>query len=139
MSNEKKIVSSEYSKGKYILTFDDSSKIEVDEEIYFKNYIYEKEVLTDSFIDEMIFNTHLQQCYKKALAYLVNGKRTKNRVKAYLLNKGFKEDVVDASLEILVKNNKINDKEFISRFIKTNIKPGTDIKRDRLIAKLIRR
>lgn len=137
MSNDKKIVSKEYNKGKYILTFDDSSIVEIDEEIYFKNYIYEKETLTETFIEEIVFDTQLQQCYKKALAYLINGKRTKNRMKAYLLNKGFKEDVVDASLEKLMLNNKINDKEFIKRFLKVNIKPNTEIKRDKLIAKLI--
>lgn len=135
MSNTKKILSKEYMKKKYILVFDDDDQLEIDEETYFKNYIYEKDELSQDFVDQLSLQTEVNKCYRRALGYLLNGKRTENRLKAYLYNKEFSGNAIKKTIEILKKDKKINDAEFIAKFLKINIKPGA--KRDKVIAKLI--
>lgn len=135
MSNTKKILSKEYMKKKYILVFDDDDQLEIDEETYFKNYIYEKDELSQDFVDQLSLQTEVNKCYRRALGYLLNGKRTENRLKAYLYNKEFSGNAIKKTIEMLKKNKKINDAEFIAKFLKINIKPGA--KRDKVIAKLI--
>lgn len=76
MSNTKKILSKEYMKKKYILVFDDDDQLEIDEETYFKNYIYEKDELSQDFVDQLSLQTEVNKCYRRALGYLLNGKRT---------------------------------------------------------------
>lgn len=135
MSNTKKILSKEYIKKKYILVFDDDDQLEIDEETYFKNYIYEKDELSQDFVDQLSLQTEINKCYRKALGYLLNGKRTENRLKAYLYNKEFSGNAINKTIEILKKDKKIDDTKFIAKFLKTNVQPGA--KRDKLIAKLI--
>lgn len=135
MSNTKKILSKEYMKKKYILVFDDDDQLEIDEETYFKNYIYEKDELSQDFVDQLSLQTEVNKCYRRALGYLLNGKRTENRLKAYLYNKEFSGNAIKKTIEMLKKDKKINDAEFIAKFLKINIKPGA--KRDKVIAKLI--
>ena len=135
MNDEKVIVNRESSKKGYVLTFSDNSQLVIDEETYFKNYIYEKDELSQDFVDQLSLQTEVNKCYRRALGYLLNGKRTENRLKAYLYNKEFSGNAIKKTIEILKKDKKINDAEFIAKFLKINIKPGA--KRDKVIAKLI--
>ena len=45
MNDEKKIIKKESKKKDFILTFSDNTQLFVDEETYFKNYIYSKETM----------------------------------------------------------------------------------------------
>ncbi|MFA5341290.1 MAG: RecX family transcriptional regulator [Clostridia bacterium] len=135
MNDEKVIVNRESSKKGYVLTFSDNSQLVIDEETYFKNYIYEKEVLSEELFNDISDKIKNVQCYNKAITYLLNGKKTENRIKSYLESKGFECKAIDNAIYKLKKENKINDNDFINKIIKANMKTG--MKRDKLITKLI--
>ncbi|HPY97832.1 MAG TPA: RecX family transcriptional regulator [Clostridia bacterium] len=135
MSDQLNIVKREVLKKDYILTFSDNTKLFIDEETYFKYCIYDKETLSATFIEEIQDKTEAMQCYKKAVAYLLNGKKTENRMRLYLENKGFGPKAVDSCINRLIEEGKINDVAFTDKFIKANLK--NDTKREKLIAKLI--
>ncbi len=135
MSDQLNIVKREVLKKDYILTFSDNTKLFIDEETYFQYCIYDKETLSETFIEEIQDKTEAMQCYKKAVAYLLNGRKTKNRMRLYLENKGFGPKAVDSCINRLIEEGKINDVAFTDKFIKANLK--NDTKREKLIAKLI--
>ena len=135
MNDEKKIIKKESKKKDFILTFSDNTQLFVDEETYFKNYIYSKETMSDLEINDIKDKTEISQCFKRATTYLLNGKKTENRLSAYLINKGFSIKAVNNTIKRLKKDEKINDLEFVKKFIHVNLK--SDTKREKLIAKLI--
>ena len=135
MSDQLNIVKREVLKKDYILTFSDNTKLFIDEETYFQYCIYDKETLSETFIEEIQDRTEAMQCYKKAVVYLLNGRKTKNRMRLYLENKGYNNKAVDSCINRLIEEGKIDDVAFTDKFIRANLK--NDIKREKLIAKLI--
>lgn len=135
MNDELSIVKREVLKKDYILTLSDNTQLFIDEETYFKYCIYDKETLSNAFIEDIKDKTEAMQCYKKAVAYLLNGKKTENRMRLYLENKGFGPKAVDSCIHRLIEEGKIDDIAFIDKFIKANLQKDT--KREKLIAKLI--
>ncbi len=129
-----KILFTKRSKNIYVLQLDNEEILNVDQEVYFKNYVYEKEDLSYEEIDKLRFQSEKEACHKRALAYLLNGKRTANRMRSYLFDKGFSERAVNATIEKLVEYRKIDDEEFIKSFLKNRIK---DHSKNKLISKLI--
>jgi regulatory protein len=137
MSNDNtRIISRrEYTDHRYILYFENNEKLSVDEETYLKNSWYELEELTEEQYDKILFDSQSYEAYRKAVNYLTYGKKTKNRIVTYLVQKGYDYKISRHAAELLESQGKIDDDQFISVFISKNMKNG--ITRDKLIAKLI--
>jgi len=133
--NNKIVLKREYTDHRYILYFENDETLSVDEETYLKNSWYEFDELTEEQYAKMRFDTQCYDAYRKSLCYLTYGKKTKNRIITYLMQKGYDMKVSKKVGELLESRGRIDDRLFMSVLIEKNLKNG--ITRDKLIAKLI--
>jgi hypothetical protein len=77
MNDEKKIIKKESKKKDFILTFSDNTQLFVDEETYFKNYIYSKETMSDMEINDIRDKTESHNALKEQQLIFLMGRKLK--------------------------------------------------------------
>lgn len=103
--------------GKYKLYLENGITIDTYEDVILNNnLLYKKEI--DSSLYDIIMNDNIyEEAYSKSVNYIGIRLRSINEMKVYLKNKKYSEEVIDNTIERLIKNNLLNDAIFTQAFI----------------------
>jgi regulatory protein len=100
-----------------ILSFDDGSQLILAYELFLKNGFRRNDEISES---RFLFIEKEQQKYlikHAAFKYLSRRIHSARELKTKLLQKKFKQEIIDDVLSDLIKNNYLNDEEFARQFI----------------------
>lgn len=105
------------SNGKYKLFLEDGSTIDTYEDVILNNnLLYKKEI--DNNLYNIIINDNMyEEAYNKSVSYIEVRLRSTNEIKVYLKNKKYSEEVIESTINRLLKNNVLNDEVFAKAFI----------------------
>ena len=105
------------SNGKYKLFLEDGSTIDTYEDVILNNnLLYKKEI--DNNLYNIIINDNMyEEAYNKSVSYIEVRLRSTNEIKVYLKNKKYSEEVIESTINRLLKNNILNDEVFTKAFI----------------------
>lgn len=105
------------SNGKYKLFLEDGTTIDTYEDVILNNnLLYKKEI--DNNLYNVIMNDNMyEEAYNKSVSYIEVRLRSINEIKVYLKNKKYSEEVINSTINRLLKNNILNDEVFAKAFI----------------------
>ena len=105
------------SNGKYKLFLEDGTTFDTYEDVILNNnLLYKKEI--DNNLYNIIINDNMyEEAYNKSVSYIEVRLRSTNEIKVYLKNKKYSEEVIESTINRLLKNNILNDEVFTKAFI----------------------
>ena len=105
------------SNGKYKLFLEDGTTFDTYEDVILNNnLLYKKEI--DNNLYNIIINDNMyEEAYNKSVSYIEVRLRSINEIKVYLKNKKYSEEVIESTINRLLKNNILNDEVFTKAFI----------------------
>lgn len=107
----------ELNKG-FLVIFEDGSELLLSEEVYFTCSVYEKEEMSDSEIENLLFKEKVTEGLIICKKYLAGGLKPRRRLFLYMENKEINSDVAEAVLTILEKENYLNDFKYALKRVK---------------------
>lgn len=106
---------------KYRLTLDNGTIIDVYEEVIIKNNLLYKKEIDLNLLKEIENDNLYQETYNIALKYIAVRLRSINEIEIYLKKKKINDEIIDDTINRLIKNNFLNDKIFAKAFIKDKL------------------
>ena len=107
----------ELNKG-FLVIFEDSSELRLSEEVYFTCSVYEKEEMSDSEIENLLFKEKVTEGLIICKKYIAGGIKPKRRLFVYMEDKGIEKDVSEEVLSILEKENYLDDFKYALKRVK---------------------
>ena len=113
------VVNINYSKSKEVfeVVFEDETKLLLNYNIFEKYKVSVDMDFSENEILEMKYFSDIERAKSRAINYISGKLKTKYEVRLKLKENGFAEDVIDEVLDILVKEEYLNDKVYCEIFI----------------------
>lgn len=114
-----KVVNINYSKSKEVfeVVFEDETKLLLNYNIFEKYKVSVDMDFSENEILEMKYFSDIERAKSRAINYISGKLKTKYEVRLKLKENGFAEDVIDEVLDILEKEEYLNDKVYCEIFI----------------------
>ena len=121
-----KIIKYEKKKnGKYKILLEDNNSIDTYEDVILKNNIlYKKELEEDSY-NNIINDNKYEEAYIKCVKYIGIRLRSKYEIKKYLIKYKYEDDIINTTIDKLLKNQLLDDKRFAIAFTKDKFRFST--------------
>ena len=107
----------ELNKG-FLVIFEDGSELRLSEEVYFTCSVYEKEEMSDSEIENLLFKEKVTEGLIICKKYLAGGLKPRHRLFMYMKDKGINKDVSEEVLSILEKESYLDDFRYALKRVK---------------------
>lgn len=113
------VVNINYSKSKEVfeVVFEDETKLLLNYNIFEKYKVSVDMYFSEDEILEMKYFSDIERAKSRAINYILGKLKTKYEVRLKLKENGFAEDVIDEVLDILEKEEYLNDKVYCEIFI----------------------
>ena len=113
------VVNINYSKSKEVfeVVFEDETKLLLNYNIFEKYKVSVDMAFSEEEILEMKYFSDIERAKSRAINYISGKLKTKYEVRLKLKENGFAEDVIDGVLDILEKEEYLNDKVYCEIFI----------------------
>ncbi len=113
------VVNINYSKSKEVfeVVFEDETKLLLNYNIFEKYKVSVDMDFSENEILEMKYFSDIERAKSRAINYILGKLKTKYEVRLKLKENGFAEDVIDEVLDILEKEEYLNDKIYCEIFI----------------------
>ena len=105
------------SNGKYKLFLEDGTTIDTYEDVILNNNLLFKKEIDNNLYNVIINDNMYEEAYNKSVSYIEVRLRSTNEIKVYLKNKKYSEEVIESTINRLLKNNILNDEIFTKAFI----------------------
>ncbi len=105
------------SNGKYKLLLEDGTTIDTYEDVILNNNLLYKKEIDNNLYNVIINDNMYEEAYNKSVSYIEVRLRSTNEIKVYLKNKKYSEEVINSTINRLLKNNILNDEVFAKAFI----------------------
>lgn len=105
------------SNGKYKLFLEDGTTIDTYEDVILNNNLLYKKEIDNNLYNVIINDNMYEEAYNKSVSYIEVRLRSINEIKVYLKNKKYSEEVINSTINRLLKNNILNDEVFAKAFI----------------------
>ena len=105
------------SNGKYKLLLEDGTTIDTYEDVILNNNLLYKKEIDNNLYNVIINDNMYEEAYNKSVSYIEVRLRSTNEIKVYLKNKKYSEEVIEITINRLLKNNILNDELFTKAFI----------------------
>lgn len=105
------------SNGKYKLLLEDGTTIDTYEDVILNNNLLYKKEIDNNLYNVIINDNMYEEAYNKSVSYIEVRLRSINEIKVYLKNKKYSEEVINSTINRLLKNNILNDEVFTRAFI----------------------
>lgn len=105
------------SNGKYKLLLEDGTTIDTYEDVILNNNLLYKKEIDNNLYNVIINDNMYEEAYNKSVSYIEVRLRSTNEIKVYLKNKKYSEEVINSTINRLLKNNILNDEVFTRAFI----------------------
>lgn len=118
------VVNINYSKSKEVfeVVFEDETKLLLNYNIFEKYKVSVDMYFSEDEILEMKYFSDIERAKSRAINYISGKLKTKYEVRLKLKENGFAEDVIDEVLDILEKEEYLNDKVYCEIFIENKKK-----------------
>ena len=105
------------SNGKYKLFLEDGTTFDTYEDVILNNNLLYKKEIDNNLYNVIINDNMYEEAYNKSVSYIEVRLRSTNEIKVYLKNKKYSEEVIESTINRLLKNNILNDEVFTKAFI----------------------
>ena len=105
------------SNGKYKLFLEDGTTFDTYEDVILNNNLLYKKEIDNNLYNVIINDNMYEEAYNKSVSYIEARLRSTNEIKVYLKNKKYSEEVIESTINRLLKNNILNDEVFTKAFI----------------------
>ena len=105
------------SNGKYKLFLEDGTTFDTYEDVILNNNLLYKKEIDNNLYNVIINDNMYEEAYNKSVSYIEVRLRSINEIKVYLKNKKYSEEVIESTINRLLKNNILNDEVFTKAFI----------------------
>lgn len=105
------------SNGKYKLLLEDGTTIDTYEDVILNNNLLYKKEIDNNLYNVIVNDNMYEEAYNKSVSYIEVRLRSTNEIKVYLKNKKYSEEVINSTINRLLKNNILNDEVFAKSFI----------------------
>lgn len=105
------------SNGKYKLFLEDGTTIDTYEDVILNNNLLYKKEIDNNLYNDIMNDNMYEEAYNKSVSYIEVRLRSINEIKVYLKNKKYSEEVINSTINRLLKNNILNDEVFAKAFI----------------------
>lgn len=112
--------------GMYQVYFDNDYDVDLHEEIILKYGLLIKKEASQKEIDKMLDENKKYLAYNLSLKHLASKMRTKKEIEDFLIKKEFDKDTVKEVIEILCKENYLDDSIYSKAFINDKILLSND-------------
>jgi len=102
----------------FLVIFEDGSELRLSEEVYFTNSIYEKEEMSQSEIDNLLFKEKVTEGLILCKKYLAGSLKPGRRLFMYMQDKGFEKEIAEHVILILEKEEYLDDYKYALKRIK---------------------
>lgn len=75
--------------------------------------------LEKDFIDQIVLESETFYAFNKVLKYISKSMKTEHDLQKYLLQKGFKDDVIQQTIQKLKDYNYLNDELYVKSYVET--------------------
>jgi len=103
--------------GKYKVFLDNGLELTLYEDVILKNNLLLKKQIDNNLIDKLNLENEEEEIYNSCLKYISVRIRSVSEIKRYLENKEVEEDISNAIINRLIKNNYLNDLMFLKYFV----------------------
>lgn len=105
----------------YLLTLDDGNKIKIHEDLILKYELLLSKQIDNNILEEIKKENQVYEIYEIALKYLNTRLRSRKELTNYLIKKGFSEEQVKSTIELLSRQGYLDDKTYAISFIHDKI------------------
>ena len=107
--------------GNYLVYLDNGDKLKLNEDLILKYKLLYKEEIDEFLLNDIINDNNNYDIYNKCVNYIGVRLRSINEMRGYMERKGVTEEIIDDTLERLIKNKLLNDEIFTKAFIKDKL------------------
>ncbi len=115
-----KIIEIKSGRTKFVLTFDNGSKLAVSKRVLEKFPYSAGSEISDAELKNLINQDEIFLIKASALRMLSRREHSVRELKDKLLRKGYSEKNIDSVLEILIRDNFLNDERFTELYVRQN-------------------
>nr|WP_249308785.1 recombination regulator RecX [Lederbergia citrea] len=119
-----KITTQKNATDRYNIFLDEKFAFGVDEEVFIRFQLGKGKELTELEIFQIQYEDEIRKALNAAIHYLSFRMRSESEIRAYLKKKEWEEPVIQAVLLKLNERNYIDDLEFASAFVRTQVNGG---------------
>lgn len=109
------------SNGNYQIYLDDGRKIKINEDIILKHKLLYKKEIDEFLLEEIIADNNNYDIYNKCVNYIGVRLRSIHEMKEYMQRKNVSLELIDETIERLIKNKLLDDEIFTKAFIKDKL------------------
>ena len=106
----------------YLVYLNDGRKIKINEDIILKHKLLYKKKIDEFLLDEIIKDNNDYDIYNKCVKYIGVRLRSKYEIIEFMRRKGIREELLNETIDRLVKNKLIDDEAFAKAFINDKYK-----------------
>ena len=106
------------SNGNYIIYFDNDTKLKIHEDIILKYKLLYKKQIDEFLLENIINDNNNYNIYNKCVKYIGVRLRSINEIKEYMTRLNVDKDLIDETIERLIKNKLLDDEIFTKAFVK---------------------
>lgn len=106
----------------YLIYLSDGRKIKINEDVILKHKLLYKREIDESLLDEIIKDNNDYDIYNKCVKYIGVRLRSKYEMIDFMKKKRVREELIDETIDRLVKNKLIDDEVFTKAFINDKFK-----------------
>ncbi len=101
----------------YLIYLSDSRKIKINEDVILKHKLLYKKEIDEFLLNEIIKDNNDYDIYNKCVKYIGVRLRSKEEITEFMKRKNVSPELIEATLERLIKNKLIDDDVYVKAFI----------------------
>lgn len=105
----------------YKIYLENNQSINLYEDVIIKNNLLYKKEISDSLLEKLDIDNSKEDIYNKCVKYISVRIRSIQEIKEYLKRKEIEPELIDNTINKLIKNNLLNDEQFAKAFIHDKI------------------
>jgi len=106
---------------KYQIYLENDKKITLHEDVILKNKLLFKKYIDTSLLETLLHENDNYDIYNKCVKYISVRLRSINEIKEYMQRKNIDSNLIEETIDKLIKNNLLNDERFTKAFIKDKL------------------
>ena len=107
--------------GNYQIYLDDGRKIKLNEDVILKHKLLYKKEIDEFLLEEIKSDNNNYDIYNKCVNYIGVRLRSINEMKEYMQRKGVTPELINETIDRLIKNKLLDDEIFTKAFIKDKL------------------
>ena len=101
----------------YKVYLENNQTITLYEDVIIKNNLLYKKEISESLLETLDIDNSKEDIYNKCVKYISVRIRSIEEIKEYLLRKGISNDLIETTIDKLIKNNLLNNEAFTKAFV----------------------